>query len=117
MGLAKTELKYLSKNLGADLVGVTSRDILAGGPPSADPCYLLPSANSVISFAVSLDTRIAKDFISKKDWKSHCDDRKRIARKLYRISDTLVVHLRSKGHEAVNVDSTTTIDLKTALPT
>ena len=104
MGLAETELKSLAKNIGADLVGVTSRVILADGPPSADPRYLLTSANSVISFAVSLDTDIANDFISKKKWRPHCDDRKRIAQKLYRIGDALVEQLRSEGHESVNVD-------------
>lgn len=104
MAPATTELKSLAKSLGADLIGVTSRAILSDGPPSADPRYLLPSANSVISFAVSLDMDIARNFISKKEWRAHCDDRKRIALKLYRIGDALVELLRSKGHEAVNVD-------------
>lgn len=104
MAPATTELKSLSKSLGADLIGVTVRAFLADGPPSADPRYLLPSANSVISFAVSLDMDIARDFISKKEWRAHCDDRKRIAQKLYRIGDALVEKLRSEGHEAVNVD-------------
>jgi epoxyqueuosine reductase len=99
-----TDLKSLAKSLGADLIGVTSRAILAGGPPSADPGYLLPSANSVISFVVSLNMDNARDFISKKEWRAHCDDRKRIAQKLYRIGDALVEKLRSEGHEAVNVD-------------
>jgi ferredoxin len=46
----------------------------------------------------------ARDFISKKKWRAHCDDRKRIAQKLYRIGDAIVEKLRSEGHEAVNVD-------------
>ncbi len=104
MALATTNLKSLAKSCGADLIGVASRAILTDGPPSADPRYLLPSANSVISFAVSLDTDLARDFISKKEWKAHCDDRKKIAQKLYRIGDALVAKLRSEGHEAVNVD-------------
>ena len=44
------------------------------------------------------------DFISKKEWKAHCEDRKRIARTLYGIGDALVEKLRSEGHEAVNVE-------------
>ena len=104
MKLMETKLKSLALNLGADLVGLTSKDILADGPPSADPCYLLPSANSVISFAVSLDRSIAKDFISKKKWQPHCDNRKDIAQTLYKIGDALVEKLRSEGYEAVNVD-------------
>ena len=104
MAPVTTDLKSLAKSFGADLIGVTSRAILADGPPSADPRYLLPSANSVISFAVSLDMDDARDFISKKKWRAHCDDRKRIAQKLYRIGDAIVEKLRSEGHEAVNVD-------------
>ena len=104
MASATTDLKSLAKSCCADLVGVTSRAILADGPPSADPRYLLPSANSVISFAVSLNMGKAIDFIGKKEWRAHCDDRKKIAQKLYRIGDALVEKLRSEGHEAVNVD-------------
>ncbi len=104
MDSAKTRLKSLALSLGADLVGITTRDLLADGPPSANPRYLLPSANSVISFALSLDTEIVKDFISKKKWRPHCDNRKLIAQTLYTIGDTLVEHLRSEGYEAVNVD-------------
>jgi len=62
MAPATTELKSLAKSHGADVIGVTSRAMLVDGPPSADPRYLLPSANSVISFAVSLDMDIARDF-------------------------------------------------------
>ena len=104
MDSAETRLKSLALSLGADLVGVTTRDLLADGPPSADPRYLLPSANSVISFALSLDREIVKDFISKKKWRPHCDNRKIIAQTLYTIGDTLTEQLRTEGYEAVNVD-------------
>jgi len=104
MTSATTDLKSLAKSHGADVIGVTSRAMLADGPPSADPRYLLPSANSVISFAVSLDMDNALDFISKREWRAHCHDRKEIAQRLYRIGDALVEKLRSEGHKAVNVD-------------
>ncbi len=104
MIFAETRLKSLVLSLGADLVGFTTRDLLADGPPSADPRYLLPSANSVISFALSLDREIVQDFISKKKWRPHCDNRKNIAQTLYTIGDTLAEQLRSEGYEAVNVD-------------
>ena len=104
MGSAETRLKSLVVSLGADLVGITTRDKLADGPPSADPCYLLPSANSVISFALSLDRDIARDFMSKKKWRPHCENRKVLAQTLYKIGDTLTEHLRSQGYEAVNID-------------
>ena len=104
MDSAEIRLKSLAVSLGADLVGVTTRELLADGPPSADPRYLLPSANSVISFAVSLDRDIAQNFISKKDWRPHCENRKAIARTLYKIGDALAEKLQSEGYEAVNVD-------------
>lgn len=104
MHSVETRLKSLALSLGADLVGVTTRDLLADGPPSADPRYLLPSANSVISFALSLDREVVQDFISKKKWRPHCDNRKTIAQMLYTIGDTLAEQLRSEGYEAINVD-------------
>ena len=104
MGSAETKLKSLALSLGADLVGVTTRDLLVDGPLSADPRYVLPSANSVISFALSLDEDIARDFISKKKWRPHCANRKAIAETLYKIGDTLTEHLISQGYDAVNVD-------------
>ena len=104
MDSAETRLKSLALSLGADLVGVTTRDLLAEGPPSADPRYLLPSANSVISFAISLDREIVQDFIIKKKWRPHGDNRKTIAQTLYTIGDTLTEQLRSEGYEAVTVD-------------
>lgn len=104
MASAETKLKSLAVSLGVDLVGVTTRDLLAAGPLSADPRYLLPSANSVISFALSLDRDILQDFISKKKWRPHCDNRKVIAQKLYTIGDTLAEQIRSEGYKAVNVD-------------
>jgi ferredoxin len=104
MEFLETRIKSLAMSLGANLVGITTTDILADGPPSADPRYLLPSAKSAISFALALERDIVQDFISKKSWRPHCDNRKAIARALYTIGDSLVDQLRSKGYEAVNVD-------------
>lgn len=104
MGLAETKLKSLALSMGADLVGITSRQLLSDGPPSADPSYVFPSANAVISFAVALDGDTAKDFISKKRWRPHCENRKAIAQKLYNVGDALVEALQSQGYQAVNVD-------------
>ncbi len=104
MDSLETRMKSLGMSLGAISVGITTTEALADGPPSADPRYLLPSANSVISFALSLDRDIIQDFISKKSWRPHCDNRKAVAQKLYTIGDRLVERLRSEGYEAVNVE-------------
>lgn len=97
-------LKSLATSLGAELVGITTTELLTNSPPSADPRYLLPAANSVISFAVSLDKEVSQDFISKRNWLSHCENRKVIGRTLYRIGDKLTEQLRAEGYEAINVD-------------
>jgi len=104
MARLEVRLKSLAARLGADLVGITTREVLADGPPSADPCYLLPSAHAVIAFAVALDRDAVQDFISKKRWRPHCDNRKAVVQGLYRIGDALVDQLRAEGHEALNVD-------------
>jgi epoxyqueuosine reductase len=104
MGRMEAQLKSLATSLGAELVGITNRRALADGPPSADARYLLPSAESVISFAISLDSRLACDFISKNDWRSHCENRKEVARKLYRVGDGIAEFLSSQGFEATNVE-------------
>ena len=104
MDSAETRLKSLARGLGADLVGITTKDLLIDGPPPADPRYLLPSAKSVISFALCLDRDNVQDFISKKAWRPHCENRKAIVQKLYMIGDNLTKKLRSEGYEALNVD-------------
>lgn len=100
----ENQLKKIAKESGAALVGIASKERLHDSPPSADPEYLLPSAQSIISFAVTLDKKIIRDFMSKKDWLSHCEERKQLARSLYAIGDRLVDFLKSKGFDAVNVD-------------
>ena len=91
-------------SIGADLVGITTTKSLSDGPPSADPRYLLPSANSVISFALALDRDIVQEFISKKSWRPHCENRKAIAQTLCIIGDRLAERFRLEGYEAVNVE-------------
>ena len=100
----KDKLKSIAKESGAALVGIASKDRLLDSPPSADPTYLLPSAQSIISFAVRLDKKIVRGFLNKKDWLSHCEERKQLARTLYGIGDRLVDFLHSRGFEALNVD-------------
>jgi epoxyqueuosine reductase len=104
MDSAETKLKSLAVSLGADLVGITTRDILADGPPSANMRYLLPTANSVVSFALSLNKDDVQNFISKKEWHPHCANRKSVVQTLYTIGDAIAEQLQSEGYEAVNVD-------------
>ncbi len=98
------KIRSISFSFGADLVGFTTTKILANGPPSTDPTYILPSANSVISFVVALDRAAIQSFLSKQAWKPHCVDRKSVCQKLYGIGDAITDYLRSEGYEAITVD-------------
>lgn len=104
MSQLKNQLKNIAKESGAALVGIASKERLYDSPPSAKPDYLLPSAQSIISFAVTLDKKIIIDFMSRKDWLSHCEERKQLARSLYTIGDRLVDFLKNNGFDAITVD-------------
>ena len=104
MSQLESQIKIISREGGAALVGIASRERLYDAPPSGDPAYLLASARSIISFAVTLDRKISRDFLSKKDWLSHCEERKQLARSLYGIADSLVDFLKSEGFDAIGVD-------------
>ena len=56
---------------GACAVGITSAEMLAGGPESTDISKVLPGAKSAISFAYTLDTDAILSFLSKKDRSAH----------------------------------------------
>ena len=97
-------IKKVAIECGAVLVGITTKKRLLNAPPSGNPDDLLPSARSVISFAIALDHEAARSFISKKDWLSHCENRKIVVKNLYSISDHLAALLRAEGFEALSVD-------------
>ena len=101
----ETEIKSIARENGAVLVGIGSRERLAGAPPSVDPDYVLPSTHSVISVAIPLDRRSIRDFLTKKEWLAHGADRKSIYQKLYNITDRLTDFLKGKGFEAKGVEA------------
>jgi epoxyqueuosine reductase QueG len=99
------EVKSIARDNGAALVGISSRERLTGAPPSVDPEYVLPLTRSIISVAIPLDRKIIRDFLSKKEWLSHGNNRKNIYQKLYTISDSLTHFFREKGFEAVGIEA------------
>lgn len=101
----ETEIKSIARENGAALVGIGSRERLAGAPPSVDPDYLLPSTRSIISIAIPLDRAIIRDFLSKKEWLVHGANRKSIYQKLYTITDRLAAFLEEMGFEAKAVEA------------
>ena len=104
MGELENKLKEITKDGGAVLVGIASRERLMDAPPSANPGYVLPSAQSVISMAMLIDKKSIREFLGKSDWFSHGEDRKQMARSLYLIGDKLTKFLQDKGHEAVAIE-------------
>jgi epoxyqueuosine reductase len=100
----RNRISSLAREHGADLVGITTRTRLADGPPSADPTYLLPSAQSVVAFAVALDPGVMRGYLAKRHWLPHCNERKEVVQRVYSIGDALAAFLRNQGHDAVNVD-------------
>lgn len=97
-------LKRAALDAGADLVGVATLERLRDGPPSADLTYLLPSARSLVSFAVALDRDALRAFFAKTDWLAHGVDRKRKEQTLYGVADRLTGLLQAAGHEALAVN-------------
>ncbi len=94
-------IKDLAKRLGADLVGIVTREALRGGPPSSDLTYVLPEAESAVVFAVSLDQDCVESFISKKDFESFNVNNVRTNTLVSGISMDLAKYLEMKGFRSV----------------
>ncbi len=67
-------MKSTAKQHGC-MAGFASTERLKNAPPSGDPEYLLPGAQSVISLALPLNPERVNRFLTKKSWHEHCLDR------------------------------------------
>jgi epoxyqueuosine reductase len=67
-------VKDLALCYGASAVGIVTKEMMEGGPPSADISYVLPTARSAVSFCVPLDEALINDWFSKKSQKAHFQD-------------------------------------------
>ena len=76
--LSKAELSAKVKEFalisGACVVGITTRETLAGGPPSTDLSYVLEGARSAVTFGVPLNQDKILDFLGKVDREGHQKD-------------------------------------------
>ena len=102
----ENQIKEIAKKSGAALVGIASKDRLIGNECS-DPTYILPSAESVIGFAMPLDKEVVRNYLRKTD----VSDKKKLSlmegetyQKLEEIGETIKKFLESKGYEAVNCE-------------
>lgn len=100
------QIKEVAKKAGAALVGIASKDRLMNNECS-DPTYILPSAESVIGFAVPLDKEVIRNYLRKTD----VSDKKKLSlmegetyHRLEEIGEAIKEFLESKGYEAVNCE-------------
>jgi len=102
--LSRTVIDYVM-SLGACAAGIVTVNTLEGGPPSADLQYILPSAQSAVVFALSLDQTMIMPFLQKKDRLSH--ERNNIATNTMAsgIALELANYLNQKGYPSIPVAS------------
>jgi epoxyqueuosine reductase len=101
------QIKQIARDAGADLVGITIKDYLSGNQ-CADPTYYLPTAESVIGFAVALDKEIVREFLGKKNGEAQVKMSRlegETYHKIERIGEAIKKFLESKGYEAVNCEA------------
>jgi epoxyqueuosine reductase QueG len=72
----ENRIRAIARDNGAALVGIAPRERLTSAPPSANPDYVLPSTQSIISFAIPLDRKTIRDYLGKREWLVHGSDQK-----------------------------------------
>ena len=93
------KVKEFPVNYGATIVGITTLDTLAGGPPSTDLTYVLEGARSAVTFAVPLDEDKTRDYLGKIDRSGHQKDYTRASVIADGIAAQLASFLRQFGHD------------------
>ena len=88
---------------GASIVGITTVETLAGGPPSTDLTYVLENARSAVTFAVPLDEDKTRAYLGKIDREGHQKDYTRASVIADGIAAQLASFIRQFGHDAVAV--------------
>ena len=104
MNHLEEKIKSIARENRAAAVGISNRERLDDAPPYGDVEYVLPETQSIISVAVPMDRKISRDFLGKKDWRSHCEERKNIVRTVYEIMDRIIEFLEDKGYEAKEIE-------------
>lgn len=94
------EIEQFLKERGVLKVGFANLETLSGGPPSADLTYLLPDAQSAVSFALPLDREAIRLFLSKKNQQKHVQDNIDVNRKCVYIARDLADWLVDRGYKA-----------------
>ena len=100
-------VKDLVLAYGASAVGIATREMVAGGPPSADFSYVQPTAKSAISFCVPLDPAYIDDWFSKKSQTAHFKDNVQKNAIASGISLELANYLNNKGFPSTPLTANT----------
>ncbi len=87
--------------MGAADVRFTTREIMSDGPPSADATYVLPKAESVISFMVPRDADVIRKFLAKEGYRPYCDSMYDEYQLLGTIGEEVVKLLEGEGFSAI----------------
>lgn len=88
---------------GAAATGITTRETLAGGPPSVDLEYVLDGAHSAVTFAVAMDAACIPPYLMKKERLWFEQEMLRANAAASGIALHLANYLCSKGHRAAPV--------------
>ena len=91
------EIEQFLKNKGTLKVGFANKESLAG-PPNADITYIIPEAQSAISYALLFDKEIIRDYLSKKNFDNHEKNRFDLNYNSVKISRELAELLKEKGY-------------------
>ena len=97
------KVKEFPVNYGASIVGITTLETLAGGPPSTDLTYVLEGARSAVTFVVPLDEGKTCDYLGKVDRAGHQKDYTRTSIIADGIAAQLASFMRQFGHETIAV--------------
>jgi len=82
----------------AKIVGVNTKETLAGGPPSTDLEYVLAGAKSAITFAVPFDQEKIERYLSKQDHAGHQNDNFHTNIYVSGLAQQIATFLDQRGH-------------------
>ncbi|UCD82361.1 MAG: epoxyqueuosine reductase [Desulfobacterales bacterium] len=100
-------VKDLALSYGACAVGIVTSEMLVDGPPSSDLTYVLPKAESAISFAVPVDQNCIDPWFSKRSHADHLRNNIQTNVIASGISLELASYLSQKGYPSVPLTANT----------
>ena len=99
------QVKEIVRSYGGARMGITTRETLFGGPPSADLTYILPEAKSAITFALPFNKKFIRPFLAKEDRLSHERDNLQVNLLATGLAAHIAKHLEQKGFPSRGVVS------------